>query len=214
MTGVSCNKVEGIGEMKCNEYIYTHGSEGRPGTCTCTDTLTDRILQVSGVNKQQCIEGVHTVPLEEGLTNRLYPCNWTDAQYPTAGYSARTPISPQENGGGDGCSNLGHIGTGARVEGRGIDATTEMLREQAKSLNVMGLTSVSQLIGRVIKILFAFIGSIAFVLYILSGFMWMTASGNSERVTKAKSILVWTSLGVVVMLASYLLVDFVFQNLK
>jgi uncharacterized membrane protein len=57
-----------------------------------------------------------------------------------------------------------------------------------------------------------FIGSIVLVMYIFGGFLWMTASGNSEQVDKAKKILVWSSLGVVAMLASYVLVTFLFKT--
>jgi len=89
----------------------------------------------------------------------------------------------------------------------------EDLKVDAASLNKLGTVEPSQFIGRFIQILLAFIGSISLVLYIVSGFLWMTASGNTEKVTKAKSIMVWTTLGVVVMLASYMLVSFVFKSL-
>lgn len=80
-------------------------------------------------------------------------------------------------------------------------------------LNPAKITKPAQLISRFINMLLAFIGSISLVLYIFAGFLWMTASGNAEKVTKAKSIMVWTTLGVVVMLASYVLVSFVFNSL-
>lgn len=83
--------------------------------------------------------------------------------------------------------------------------------DAASRLNPAGITDPAKLVGRFIKILLAFIGSISLVLYIVAGFLWMTASGNTEKVTKAKSIMVWTTLGVVVMLASYMLVSFVFS---
>ena len=56
-------------------------------------------------------------------------------------------------------------------------------------------------------------GAIAMVMYIWAGFLWMTASGNAEKTTKAKGIIVWTSLGVIAMLASYMLVTFVFSSI-
>lgn len=87
----------------------------------------------------------------------------------------------------------------------------DLKTDAASRLNPAGLTVPAELIGRFIKMLTAFIGSIALALYIYSGFLWMTASGNTEKVTKAKSIMVWTTLGVVVMLASYMLVSFVFN---
>ena len=87
------------------------------------------------------------------------------------------------------------------------------LRAEARSLNPMNFGDLSELIGRAINALMAFIGSITLVLYIFAGFLWMTAAGTKEKIVKAKSIFIWTSMGVVVMLGSYILVKFVFDIL-
>ncbi len=89
------------------------------------------------------------------------------------------------------------------------------LKGQAKeNLNPANLTSATQLIGRAIKLLIGFIGTIALALYIYSGLLWMTSAGNSGQVDKAKNILIWATLGVVVMLGSYVLVDFLFKSVR
>ena len=91
---------------------------------------------------------------------------------------------------------------------------TGALKGMAQSaLNKANFKSPVDLINRAIRILMAFIGSIALVLYIYSGFLWMTASGNTEQVGKAKTTMVWTTLGVVMMLASYMLASFIFKSL-
>ena len=59
-----------------------------------------------------------------------------------------------------------------------------------------------------------FLGSLSLVIYIYAGFTWMTAAGNSEKVSEAQQTIVWTSLGVVAILASYILVKLVFQLLS
>lgn len=59
-----------------------------------------------------------------------------------------------------------------------------------------------------------FMGSIMFVLVVYAGVMFMTAQGNSERVEKAKNIMVWATLGVAVMLLSYIVVSFVFSSIQ
>ncbi len=87
------------------------------------------------------------------------------------------------------------------------------LIQQAQALNKLKITGIPQLISRFINILMAFIGSIALVLYIYSGFLWMTASGNTEQTGKAKTTMVWTTLGVAMMLASYMLASFIFKSL-
>lgn len=80
----------------------------------------------------------------------------------------------------------------------------------AKQLNQGQINSPWALISRAINLMTAFIGSIALLLYVVAGFMWMTAGGASEQVDKAKKIMVWTTLGVVVMLASYMLTSALF----
>lgn len=75
----------------------------------------------------------------------------------------------------------------------------------AKNLNPIGINAPSDLISRGINLLMAFIGSIALILYIVSGFIWMSAGGNADKVTQAKGIMVWTTLGVIAMAASYMI---------
>lgn len=89
----------------------------------------------------------------------------------------------------------------------------ELFQQAATTLNPSGVTSINQFIGKAINILMAFIGSITLLLYVFSGFLWMTASGNSEQVDKAKRILIWTTLGVAVMLFSYILVNLIFNSI-
>ncbi|MFA7654282.1 MAG: pilin [Candidatus Magasanikbacteria bacterium] len=84
----------------------------------------------------------------------------------------------------------------------------------ANELNPAKFTSLAGMIGRAIWLFVASVGSIALVLYIYGGFLWMTAMGNSEQINKAKDTIIWTSLGVVAILSSYIIVSFVFNSMK
>ncbi len=86
------------------------------------------------------------------------------------------------------------------------------LKKGAAKLNPMNIGAPSDLLSRGINVLIAFMGSIAIVLYIYAGFIWMSASGNSEKVAKAKSILVWTTLGVLAMGGSYMVVRTILER--
>ncbi len=83
-----------------------------------------------------------------------------------------------------------------------------------RSLNKLPIqvTGVAGIIGLVVKTLFGFIGSVTLALYIYAGFLWMTSMGSSEKTEQARTIFVWTSLGVVVMLSSYIIVDLLFTS--
>jgi hypothetical protein len=72
-----------------------------------------------------------------------------------------------------------------------------------------GVTSVPLLIGNIVKTALGIVGSLALVMFIYGGFVWMLAAGNEQAVEKGKNVLVWAAVGLVVIFASYSLVNFV-----
>lgn len=68
-------------------------------------------------------------------------------------------------------------------------------------------------IGKIIKAILGIVGSLALLMFIWGGFQWMTAAGNAEKVEKGKQILVWATIGLIVIFTSYALVKFVFTSL-
>ena len=114
------------------------------------------------------------------------------------------------------CKTIGAFITGPcpKTDSTDPGKSAKTLQEDAaKFLNPAGISQPTDLINKAIRMLMAFIGSISLVLYIYAGILWMTASGNTEKVTKAKTIILWTTLGVVVMLASYMLASVLFKSL-
>ncbi len=81
-------------------------------------------------------------------------------------------------------------------------------------LNPLGATTVQQFIGRMISIAMGIIGSVALVIVIYGGAMWMTAAGNEEQSKNALQTLFWGGIGIGVILASYAIVRFVFQSFQ
>lgn len=84
------------------------------------------------------------------------------------------------------------------------------LQAQSQSLRKLNASSIPDLIGKVITSAMGIMGSIAFALFVYAGIMWMTSSGG-DRQAKALKIMVWAALGVIVILLSYVLTDFVLQ---
>jgi hypothetical protein len=82
-------------------------------------------------------------------------------------------------------------------------------------LDPSGKTNVTPeiLIGRVIYAVLGLVGSLALVMYIYGGFMWMMAAGNPQRVTKGKEIITWATIGLVVIFTSYAAVKFIIDSL-
>jgi len=65
------------------------------------------------------------------------------------------------------------------------------------------------LIGRIINAVLGIVGSLALAMFIYGGFIWMTSTGNAEQVTKGKNILIWATIGLVIIFSAYALVNFV-----
>ncbi len=79
------------------------------------------------------------------------------------------------------------------------------------SLNKLGTTDVASMVSNIIKTAMGIIGAIALAMFIYGGFLWMTSMGAAEREKKAIEIITWTSLGIVVILASYAIINYVFE---
>lgn len=77
--------------------------------------------------------------------------------------------------------------------------------------NRIGTTDPNVYVGRVISGAMGILGSITLVMFIYSGFLWMTAAGDAGKSEKARDILVWSSLGLLVIFSSYAILRFVFD---
>lgn len=72
---------------------------------------------------------------------------------------------------------------------------------------------IREVLGRVIKGIISIIGSLALLMFVYGGTLWLTSGGNSEMVKKGKDILVWSTLGLVVIFTSYAIVSAVLNAL-
>ncbi|MFA6105555.1 MAG: pilin [Patescibacteria group bacterium] len=63
------------------------------------------------------------------------------------------------------------------------------------------------IIGTIIKGALGILGSLALLMLIWGGFQWMTSAGNTEKVEKGTSTMLWAIIGVVLVLSSYILVN-------
>lgn len=79
--------------------------------------------------------------------------------------------------------------------------------------NPLSITSPQTLIGKVIAAALGIVGSLALLMFIYGGFIWMTSAGSPEKVTKGKGIMVWAAIGLAVIFSSYALVKFVIEGL-
>jgi heme/copper-type cytochrome/quinol oxidase subunit 2 len=61
----------------------------------------------------------------------------------------------------------------------------------------------------IVKYLMTFLGIIAVAVILYGGFIWMTASGNDDKIDKAKKLIIAGAIGLIIILAAFAIVQFV-----
>ncbi len=84
----------------------------------------------------------------------------------------------------------------------------------ANGANISGTNSIPQIIANVVKFVLAISGMILLVLVIYAGIMWMTSSGNPEKIGKAKKLLTSSAVGLAIILGAYSISAFVVVNIS
>lgn len=69
-------------------------------------------------------------------------------------------------------------------------------------------TSVSGIVSNVMLL----VNTIFFIFMIYAGILWATSAGSEDKISKAKSILVWCVIGIFVTFSSYSITNFVLQR--
>lgn len=94
-----------------------------------------------------------------------------------------------------------------------IDASTTGLSTTGSNAFGAGVltsenSSISAFIGNnIIRPIFGLVGLAFFCLAVYAGVLWMTAMGEPKKVDKAKDILVSATVGLVIIVASYVLTN-------
>ncbi|MDO9399502.1 MAG: hypothetical protein Q7T79_02350 [bacterium] len=75
--------------------------------------------------------------------------------------------------------------------------------------NTAKTVSLLAVITTVINVVLSLLGVIFLILIIFAGFNWMTAAGEEEKITKAKSTITAAIIGLIVVLSAYAISYFV-----
>ncbi|MDO8598692.1 MAG: pilin [bacterium] len=98
--------------------------------------------------------------------------------------------------------------------GSGAGASTILVNPiGGTTANPGGTSDVPHLLGNVLRALFGVLGSIALLMFIYGGFLWLTSGGAAEKIQKGKETMVWAILGIAVIFASFAIVSFVIDRL-
>jgi len=88
------------------------------------------------------------------------------------------------------------------------DGTAQTPTSPTSLTNPLGTDSPEIVIANVINTIFGIVGSLALLMFVYGGLIWMTSSGNKESVDKGKNIIKWAAIGLVIIFSSYALVRF------
>lgn len=78
---------------------------------------------------------------------------------------------------------------------------------------LLGNATPVTIVARIINWILSLLALIAVTLILYAGYLWMVFGGNEEKVGKAREILKGSLFGVTIILASYGLTNYVFENL-
>jgi hypothetical protein len=71
------------------------------------------------------------------------------------------------------------------------------------------VTQVDNFIRNVIKVIAGLAGLIATGFFVIGGFSYITSSGNPEHLDKAKRTLLWSGIGLAIVIAAFVLSNIV-----
>lgn len=69
--------------------------------------------------------------------------------------------------------------------------------------NPLGEDDIRVILGSVIKGLLSIIGSLALLMFVYGGTLWLTSAGNPEFIKKGKEIIIWSVLGLGIIFSAY-----------
>jgi hypothetical protein len=96
--------------------------------------------------------------------------------------------------------------TKEEVEGKGeVKTPVYQLESPIKA------ETIPELIGSIIKAILGIVGALALLMFVYGGFVWLTSGGSADKIKKGKDIIVWATIGLIVIFASYALVSFVIR---
>jgi len=92
-------------------------------------------------------------------------------------------------------------------------AGTAIVKEDLGSTGITGTDRFSDLVIKFINFALPYLTLATFVGFVVAGFFYSTAFGNDEQLEKAKKILIWSTVGIILVIFSFTIVQFLTSNL-
>lgn len=95
----------------------------------------------------------------------------------------------------------------------GIEGTLKATGETGAGFAQTTGTDLPLIVGRIINGALTIVGILVVSLMIYAGFLWMTARGNEDQVTKARKLLTEAVIGLAIIVTAYAITTFVVNAL-
>ncbi|OGM00677.1 hypothetical protein A2480_01055 [Candidatus Uhrbacteria bacterium RIFOXYC2_FULL_47_19] len=93
---------------------------------------------------------------------------------------------------------------------RATDFTTSLATVGATAYGSAPEADIYKIIGEIVFAIMGLLGVVLLVLILYAGFLWMTAQGKEEQITRAKGMITNAVIGLVIIMAAYAIATFVF----
>lgn len=98
-------------------------------------------------------------------------------------------------------------------DGEGLPAGLEKASNELSNTGIRTETDIVVAIGKIINYILMFVAIIVFVMILIAGFILIFSFGSDTAIQRAKKILIWSVVGLVVIILAYVIVEFVVQIL-
>ncbi len=75
-----------------------------------------------------------------------------------------------------------------------------------------GRTDFRLIIGEIIAGVMGVVGALTLAVFVVGGFMWITAGGSSEKVSKGTQAMLWAVIGLFIIFGSYAILSLVLKG--
>ena len=94
-----------------------------------------------------------------------------------------------------------------------VQAGTDLTKESLKGAGITHTDTLGDLIIKYVNFILPYLTLAAFVGLVIAGFFYITAYGNEEQLGKAKKILIWSAVGLILVMASYTIIQLLTSGL-
>lgn len=105
--------------------------------------------------------------------------------------------------------NFGLAGEPTQSEDNTLNTSGSAVKLTNPLTGTQASESIPVFLGKIISYAMGIIGSLALVMFIYGGAVWMLSRGNQEQVSKGKNIIIWATLGLAIIFTAYALIRFV-----